>query len=144
MEFLPLILFWLAGLLTTCTVLHLWFTTTLPIELVLVLRAVGLLKRQVALSSAQPMSDMLRYEFDNWLILLETQKLISRRLAHILQCPGCFAVHAAFWIGVVILALTGATAGMGWRAHVVCELLGPATWPWLVCKMVAIKSKTNS
>lgn len=138
MDFLPLFLLWLAGLLTTCTILHLWFTTSLPIELVILLNSVGLLKEQVLHRiNGQPLTEMLRHEFDTWLVLLETKHLVNRRLSHIMQCRGCLSVHAAWLTMTTLMLLTGVTFELGWRANLCCWLLGPATWPWLACKLTA-------
>lgn len=136
MDFTPVILFWLVGLLTTCTALHLWFTTSLPIEIAILLHKIGLLKKQVAAVS-HPLPDLLRHEFDTWLILLDSKKLVGRRLAHILQCRGCFSVHAAILISASLLLLSGGAELHSWRALLCGFLVGPASWPWLACRLTS-------
>jgi hypothetical protein len=121
-----LFVLWVCGLLTCCSFLHLWFTTTLGAELALLAFPADV---------TRDLPEATRRDFDTWLNVMCGLGKLSRRLVHILQCPGCLSVHVSFWVGVFC-------GFVGWAYGVLDSWNIPAftltcvgTWPWLVHRL---------
>lgn len=127
------LLIWVAGLLSVASGLYLWFSTSFGVELAILLRA-GCKPKP----GDEELETMTRREFSTWLILLESQQRLPRRLVHILLCPGCLSVHLSLTIG----ALCGLIAAhyvptLQMLDVLVLLLTCTVTWPWLVCRLTA-------
>lgn len=144
-----LLLFWFSGLLGTCTILLLWFSTTLPVEIAILLRGMGFIQKaatimpDAGLVGPRSLEDFTRSDFDNWLSLLETSKLLGRRKTHIMQCRGCFSVYAGLLSGIITAAglciMTGYVPTPMAAAYIV--LTAPLTWSWAACRLTSTTHK---
>lgn len=124
--------FWVLGLLVSCGITHMWFQSTFPVELAIILRNIGLIKNAASqammpvtgMLSPKSLEEFVRSDFDRWLIRLEQANMLNRRCAHIMACPVCLSVHVSLWTGAAMMITQHAV----WPAP---PGAGLAAWFWL-------------
>jgi hypothetical protein len=85
--------YYLLGMLTTSTVMFLWFSTDLKLHVFQILAKVGLFNMPDDVFSTDD---------------LDTVLLIRHPLTgELLSCPGCFSVHVSFWVAICMSLLAG-------------------------------------
>jgi len=133
---------WLVGLLACCSCLHIWFTTTIGVEIAILFRDVF----KVVWLKDVKLENMSRQEFMVCLIGCEVRGNLSRRFVHILGCPGCLSIHVSFWLACLDVIILRRYVGYEPAAqdHVIYVLVCLLTWPWLVCRLTKTPSKTPS
>lgn len=131
---------WLAGLLACCSVLHIWFTTTIGVEIAILFRDV----LKVEWLKDAKLETMNRQDFTVCLIGCELRGQLSRRLVHILGCPGCLSVHVSFWLACLDAVLLRRYVGYepAVQDHAIYVLVCLLTWPWLACHLTRTPSKS--
>lgn len=131
---------WLIGLLACCSVLHIWFTTTIGVEIAILFRDV----LKVEWLKGTKLESMSRQDFMVCLTGCEVRGLVSRRLVHILGCPGCLSVHVSFLLACLDAWLVRRYAGYEpvVQDHVIYVLVCFLTWPWLACRLTRTPAKS--
>jgi len=95
-----------------------WFTTSLPIHVLEVLRYFGWRSKDTEFWGAEvmpnfPKIDLAKWtrpEFDDWMHKLNPY------IGELLSCPGCFSFHVAFWVSALVNTMMGFIDGFTlWR-----------------------------